>query len=425
MYKRFFLLFFLFLNNLVAANETISVVSYNLLYYGHYNSYCTSENNNVDIKANNLHTIINYLKPDIFAVNELGRNVSTADHLLNNALNINEIDFYKRAAYTNIANSDIVNMLYYNKNKFGLVSQSVANTMLRDVNLYKLYYKADDLSETQDTTYLTCVVAHLKAGSSGSDQEVRTNMVNNVMAYLDYYNHRGNILFMGDFNINSSYETSYQVMTNYQNNAEIRFNDPINKPGQWYNNSDMAMHHTQSTHSGSSSCFAGGGMDDRYDFILANDYLLSGDLGFKYVENSYEAIGQDGLRFNQTLIYPDNNSQPEYVINAMYNFSDHLPVALELEVTDKVVSVNDENNFYKKNVRFNNPVTYELEIIHNFMAQNSVEIMIIDVFGKAVKIKEISASPMTMDVSDFMPGMYFLVFTDSEKQRSVYKFIKL
>ncbi len=425
MIKRFFLIIlFIGLNSHLFASDTLLVMNYNLLYYGYYTSYCTSQNNNVEQKAENLHTIINHIRPDVFAVTELGRDASTADHLLNNALNKNDIDFYERAAYTNTANSNIVNMLYYNKSKLGLVSQAVPGNILRDINLYKLYYKADDLAETKDTTFITCVVAHLKAGSSDSDQQVRANMVTNVMTYLDYYNYDGNILFMGDFNINSSYETSYQVLLNYSEDPELRFNDPIDLPGQWWNNSTMALYHSQSTHL-SGDCHAGGGLDDRYDFILASNDVLSGDYGFKYVEDSYKTIGQDGLRFDKSLINPTNVSEPEEVINALYDFSDHLPITLELEVTEKIVNNSDDHLNLKKNIRFNNPVTYSLEIIHNFSPEIIRKVEIANVLGNVLTSIKMSGSSLSVNVSDYSPGMYFLIVETNANERFVYKFIKL
>ena len=408
---------------ILSASDTILVMNYNLLFYGYYTSFCTEENNNVDEKAQNLHTIIDYFKPDLFTVNELGRNASTADHLLNNALNVGGIDFYERAAYTNVANSSIVNMLYYNKNKFGIVSQAIPNSTLRDINLYKLYYKAEDLAQTQDTTYIICIVAHLKAGSSASDQQTRTQMVSSVMEYIDFFGYEGNVMFMGDFNMNSSFETAYQVMTNYNNNPELSFNDPIDMPGQWYNNSDMALHHTQSTRAGSQECFVGGGLDDRYDFILVSNDLLSGDSGFKYIDDTYLAVGQDGLRYNQSLIDPPNYSQPEEIINAMYNFSDHLPVILKLEITENLTSSNCNKIVTNNYISFNNPVKDYLEIFYNFDLSNKAKGKILDIWGNEIKTVYLKFTPV-IKVSDLTPGIYFLVFEDNDK-KSVHKFIKL
>ena len=71
MAKRVFLLFtaLFFTSALPAApNDTLGVMVYNLLFYGHYTSFCTPGNNNTDKKDEYLSTIFDHTLPDIFAV---------------------------------------------------------------------------------------------------------------------------------------------------------------------------------------------------------------------------------------------------------------------------------------------------------------------------------------------------------------------
>ena len=51
--------------------------------------------------------------------------------------------------------------------------------------------------------------------------------------------------------------------------------DPINTPGSWNNNEDFRGVHTQSTRTSSSGFGggAGGGLDDRFDFIMVSQNL--------------------------------------------------------------------------------------------------------------------------------------------------------
>ena len=66
-------------------------------------------------------TIVDYLMPDIITVNEMvGDGGTGANRLLTNALNQDGRNYYKQANYS--ANSSLCNMLYYNKNKFGLLN---------------------------------------------------------------------------------------------------------------------------------------------------------------------------------------------------------------------------------------------------------------------------------------------------------------
>ncbi|MFW5687812.1 MAG: hypothetical protein ACOCXV_02685, partial [Bacteroidota bacterium] len=234
---------------------------------------------------------------------------------------------------TNSSNGWFANALYYDSRKFGLLHEAVPNSTLRDINLYKLYYKSDDLHLTGDTIFLTVIAAHLKAGQDASDQQTRTTMISNVMNYLGSNNYSGNIIFAGDFNMRSSFEQAYQIMVAHAN-PFIRLNDPVDMNGVWGNNPDMALYHTQSPRTGSHDCFVTGGMDDRYDFILTSMPVLEGTHGLHYVDDSYVTIGQDGNRYNQSLLNPANYSQPEEVLSALYNMSDHLPVMLKMITTD-------------------------------------------------------------------------------------------
>lgn len=314
---------------LYADNDTLRVMQYNLLNYGNYTSYCTTGNNNIDDKDEYLITIIDYVNPDVFSVNEISENSYYQQHLLDDILNINGINYYQKAEGTNIAGSPIVNMLYYNSNKLGLSFQDVIETDIRDINLYRLFYKPQNGYPISDTIFLNCITAHLKSGNTSSDRGQRANMTLAVMNYINDQNLIGNTIFMGDLNVYYSDEEAYQNLTeNFS--TDIRFFDPVNTPGNWHSNPSYTFVHTQSTHLTSNGCSAGGGMDDRFDFILLSERIMSFQENIGFVSGSYISLGQDGLHLNQSINYPPNNSAPENIIEAIYYISDHLPVYIDL-----------------------------------------------------------------------------------------------
>jgi len=51
-----------------------------------------------------------------------------------------------------------------------------------------------------------------------------------------------------------------------------------------------------------------------------------------YILDSYQAIGQDGSYFNRALNIENNASVSPEIARALYNFSDHLPVSLQLRI---------------------------------------------------------------------------------------------
>lgn len=395
----------------ITPRDTVSVMVYNLLFYGNYTSFCNPQNNNIDDKDAYLRTIIAYNQPDLFAVNEMGPDPANASRIRDHVLNADGRTGYEHAGYTNSTGSGLVNMLFYNTEKFILYSEDVAAAVVRDINLYTLYYNDPLLGQGNDTIFLHVFVTHMKAGSSSGDQQRRMQEASAVMGYIDQMNIRGNLLFMGDFNMNSSYEQAFQLIT-YHPNESIRFYDPIDQPGVWWNNPDMAPYHTQSTRTGQHDCFVTGGMDDRYDFILASESIMEGWRGMVYIEDSYRAIGQDGLRFNQSLISPPNQSGlPQEVVFALYNMSDHLPVKMKLGITDYVSSISnvDPRDAGIHVVYDRAGETIEIQI-HGHSGSAGVELISlagISVFRKA-DTAMVSPALVQIDVSGFTPGLYFV-----------------
>lgn len=323
--------------------DTLRVMHYNLLNYRNSTSFCTEQNNNSDQKDANLKIIFDYVKPDIFTVNEMGANWTNPSKILSNAINVNGESDYKQAEFASNGSSSLVNMLFFNRRKLALHSQFDITKnkdgfrLVRSIDLYRLYYKDAVALAKGDTNFILVAVAHFKAGSTSSDKSSREKEANALMDYLNDNNERINYLLCGDFNIQTSSEASYQALTNHSN-ANIRFYDPVDAPGAWNNKSTFANLHTQSTRTSSNGCASGGGMDDRFDFILCGNEVLMNDYWMQYIPNSYKALGQDSRRFNGSINSPSNIAVPSNVADALYNMSDHLPVIMDLNVRTQLVS---------------------------------------------------------------------------------------
>lgn len=328
---RYFLLVLVFAVSVrISAQDSITVLQYNLLNYGNYTDYCTNGNNNHITKEGYLRTIIDYAEPDIFTVNEITSLNFYHDRLLSEVMNSNGRGFYKRTPATNNAGSDIINMMFYDSTKFVLHSMAVIQSYIRDINLYKLYYKSGEVP-SGDSIFINCIVAHLKASDGAADAVKRAEMAANVMEWLAANAYPGNYLLMGDFNLYTSQEQAYQNFTG-STAGSFQFFDPVNTPGDWNNNPSFTSVHTQSVASSGNGCQASGGMDDRFDFILATDEIIEGSHKVRYKPGSYKAIGQDGNHFNISITTPPNYAVPSDVLNALGKMSDHLPVTLKLEI---------------------------------------------------------------------------------------------
>jgi len=425
--KRFLLFAFFILTSSLYAQDTIRVMHYNLMYYGQTSSYCTSSNNNETAKNGYLKTIIQYAKPDIFTVNEIAPNSTKHQLLMSNCLNADGITYYQKCNFSNLSGSDLSNELYYNSDKLGFCSQHNIPTNVRDINIYKLYFKAGNLSTTHDTAFFTCIVTHLKAGNTSSDSIERATITNTIMNYLNSIGVKDNYMVMGDFNVYSGNEKCFQNLVNYTN-PDIRFFDPVNKIGNWHSDSYYADYHTQSSHTSSTGCFATGGLDDRFDFILISDYIKNGTQHYQYIPSTYKIIGQDGNHLNHAVNYGTNNSAPSNVIDALYGMSDHLPVILDLRVNQTAVGINNLQIPAFTNVYFANPVDDNMNITVEVPAKTRLIFNVINLLGQTLYSKDIETAGTiaycSISTESLYKGIYFLKVSDSGNNSIIRKFVK-
>ncbi|NSW46383.1 MAG: T9SS type A sorting domain-containing protein [Bacteroidales bacterium] len=367
----------------IKAQDTLTVMTYNLLNFNNNTSYCTQSNNNVNDKISYLKTITSYVLPDIVGFNEIHASNATIQLILDSILNTNGIKTYSRIQYINSSNSDIVSSIFYNNKKLKLYSTNYLQTDLRDVIILNLYYNSQEMQNNHDTVFIRVMQAHLKAGSTTSDQDQRAQETSVIMNYLNSLGNSKNTILMGDFNVQSSTETAFQNLINYSN-MNVRFYDPVNKLGNWNNNSSFALYHTQAVQLNSNGCTSGGGLDDRFDFILASFSIMNNLYKVKYVANSYKVIGQDGNHFNQSVDNPANYSVPSNVLTALANMSDHLPVTLKLAVQQTPFIGIEEANLNNFNIKPYSWIDNELILSLQGEYNGNLEIHIYDLMGRKV-----------------------------------------
>lgn len=318
--------------------DTLTVMAYNLLFYGANFGDCDNTTNGLNDKDDYFKIITHYVLPDILVVNELGSGSIFSDRILLSVLNTDSIDYYERAQVQNNGFSSIVNQLFYNSEKLALADQYMIdedvnnNNLVRVIDVYKLYYKDTNLLPDSDTAFIHVLGAHFKAGSSASDESDRELTAEAIMDELSNGD-PGYYILGGDLNLKSSNENAYEELIS-ASYGDYSFYDPISSPGTWNNTSVFASIHTQSTRLSNTNdgCFSGGGMDDRFDFLLMSGQVIADTGLVSYVPNSYRALGQDGTHFNQEINDGANTSVPPEVLDALYGMSDHLPVLAEISV---------------------------------------------------------------------------------------------
>ncbi|MFN7172048.1 MAG: FG-GAP-like repeat-containing protein [Fimbriimonadaceae bacterium] len=185
--------------------------------------------------------------------------------------------------------------------------------------------------------------SHMKAGSSGNDQQIRLDTAIKIRSDAETLPNGTPFIVCGDFNVQSSAQAFYQHLTGSLPNNSGRVFDPINSPGTWNNNPTFRFIHTQDPT---------GPMDDRLDQILLSEHWLE-PRGFQYVGNpalayststwndpnhSYRAWGNDGTSYNTALTVANNQMVGATIAQALIDSvgdeltGGHLPVFLDFRV---------------------------------------------------------------------------------------------
>ncbi len=336
--------------NVSAQKDTLTLMTYNVLYYG---SGCQGGNNEYH---KYLETIVKYANPDILALVKSGAIKQTpddkfgtapfgfADSILENALNKAFPGRYDYCTFTNNAQTNNMCLLFYDKRKLSFQNIISSYINITDFNTYKLYYNDRFLSKTHDTTFLYITLNHDKSGDEY--EEVRAKQIKGEMEGIKkHFKQLPNFINMGDFNVRSSMEPFYKMLTTDKDSLFQFFDPPffpdkkLHYPADWDHNPAYSAYFTTSTRESATipnSCGTGGGAKNWYDHIFLSSWIVNNKDYIRYIPNSYRTLGNDGKRFkisinNNTM--KSNNAAPKEVIDALYKMSNKYPVLVDLEFT--------------------------------------------------------------------------------------------
>ena len=419
------------------VNDTVKVMSYNVLNYGFPSTGDCPALITADKHAW-LRTVLEYAEPDILGLEKMAALPAsfTGDTIVAQVLDSVCAGCYGHTPYTNNSGYDKENMLYFKTNKFGWLSTTTiysGDVNISDINLHTLFYKSPLLSITHDTVFLHIILVHLESGS-GSAVERAIEMTG-AMSWLNaHIAGAGNYIFMGDFNTQSSSESCFQQMIN-SSNPNTLFFDVANQLGNWDQDpSGFAGYLTQSTRTTDpGDCGATGGLDDWFDHLLATGPIMQGTKAVTYVPNSFKVIGQDGQHVNKALIAsPAITTVPANVLNALYYMSEHLPVIMNLAIDSAAepTGIRNEDEAQDVTWSYSHLVTDDLCIISTgAMGQNenkSYAARIFDLSGRLLSSSVLSnAGKNYFAVDKIASGAYILTIYDNGRTLLTGKFVKL
>jgi hypothetical protein len=245
-------------------------------------------------------------------------------------------------------------------------------------------------------------VTHPKAGSGADNESRRFATMQTIMNYVSDHYANENVMIMGDFNMYRASESGYQVLTKNYSNYEAIFVDPLwdeDGVGAWNNNSYFARFHTQSTRDFDTDCFSSGGLDDRFDMILVSDEISMCENKIQYIDQSYYAVGNDGLHFDQSINQNGNSAVPADVAQALFEASDHLPVSLKLRIQG---NVSVEENMISDFRVYPNPTNAQLTV----SAKGDYRIS--NLLGQTLLMGNLAGASQQIDISNLPNGLYFI-----------------
>lgn len=399
------------------SQTTIKTMFYNLLYY---------PSGDPQNREQILKDILDTYNPDIFTVCELETEVG-ADEILTQSIQTSRPNFARAAFVSNQSDpspdNQLNQMLYYNTDKFILESQVTHTTYIRDIMQYTLLLNTPD--QATDPLKIEYFVAHFKSSDGTANKAIRLDMAEVFTAVLDSLDPDAYVVFSGDFNFYTSSEPAYQELLDTSN--AIVMIDPVNDNTSlqsWNNNSNYQSVHTQATRV--NQLFGNGafsGMDDRFDFSLISENLTTSTDLF-YVDGSYDAYGNNKNCYN--LDINDSSCTGSYSLSLrddLYLMSDHLPVVMELQTPQNVLSTNSFIADNQLKIMGSNLINNFASISINENLFNS-ELEIYNQLGQLVKTVQTSTNrQFNVDVSNFSTGMY-VIRAVKNKSINPIKFIK-
>ena len=431
--KKAGLFFFLVLFTSLNFGQTrIKAMMYNIL---NYSDSEVSQN-----KTPFLSTILNEVSPDLLMVCEVVDEIGS-NYLFENAIIPHNEDFKKAPFEENQSGSySLQQMVYYNSNKLIFEESRVITADTRDINQYT--FKINTENAEINPIRMEVFVTHLKASTGSSNRQRRLNSIQSFVSYTNTIASDSYVLFAGDFNFYTSNEEGYQYLIDNRN--PIIMIDPINRPAPtfpddgvdyfnydnydstyFWNNSSFSDIHSQSTRTSNIGLIddsgSTGGLDDRFDFIMMSEnFNTSSDLF--YVNDSYQVVGNNGNCYNSQISNSNcSGTYSQTLRNALIEFSDHLPIVMEIETPENTLSTYtlSEINFISSNITQD----YLKIFLTDKLDKNTIKIYTIN--GQLISIKtpkNSSENSLTIDVRHLSKGIYYL---SHQKLNNPLKFIKI
>ncbi len=387
----FLLLACAFLTATGQTNDTIRVMSYNLL---NYPASGTAYADDTTQRHPSYRTIFQSADADILVVQELNSG-NGLNEFHSTVLN-QDGPIYSMGPFINGYDSD--NGIFFKTAQFHSCTNKRIDTELRDINEFKLVHTLSG-----DTIRIYSV--HLKASSGSSNEAQRAREIDSLRKVTNALPAGSNFIVCGDFNIYGSTESAYQKLKQDDPGNDGHFIDPVTLTGTW-NQSAYSQYHTQSPRIRIFGGGAVGGLDDRFDMILFSS-AIDQPGGMQYIVNSIQAYGNDGTLYNDSINHPFNSAVTADVANALHNASDHIPVLSEFTLEYTITSPPTDFSV----LALTEPLSP--------MCSNAAQNMSVNVKNNGALSVDFSINPLEVHISVNTPSSGTLNFSETINSGSI------
>ncbi len=353
-----------------APAEALRIATWNITVYP----------SNLTVRQDDFRTVMAAMDPDVLVVQELTTQAGRDSFYFNVLKNVSPARVWKQSSFIATTESAV----FWDSLKVTVLNVvSFATAGPRDV----LRFRVRPVGYASNTASALVYSLHLKAGNTAPDEATRQAECTDIRNQLNFDGDNGNHLLVGgDYNAYDSSDLGYVRLLESQVDNDGRLKDPINTAGSWTANPAFAAVHTQSPCSNPGtdcpSNFSGGGMDDRFDFML-HTYSFEDGEGLDFVPGGYVNYGNDGQHYNQPINGSGfNNAVGIAIANAINDCADHLPIIYTFQVPAKIAATSQldfgsviVNGTNTKNLLVSNPaiapadeLTYSLSAPAGFFA---------------------------------------------------------
>jgi hypothetical protein len=250
---------------------------------------------------------------------------------------LNTLEPGQWAAPTFIDGNDTDCSLFYKPSKYQFLGQWAfypdPPTNLRYIHVYRL----KPVGYTSDAAEFRIYAVHLKASTGSTNVAARGVEAAGLRDSLNAMPPGTHALVMGDYNVYNlgSVEPAITNLVQSEVNNIGQLYDPLglDQVVPWQDNTNLATIWTQSPCQTGATCASGaatGGVDDRFDLILASHPFGDGQ-GLDIIPGTYISVGNDGLHHNIAITDPPTIPEGAAYATALILTSDHLPQRIDIQ----------------------------------------------------------------------------------------------